>query len=70
MSNGDTQMTQQRAPVREDTHREDRQDLFRERLRVLSPAPDFTLQDLAGNKVSLSDYKGKKHVVLEFGAIT
>ena len=44
--------------------------LFREQLRASTPAPDFTLQDVAGLPVSLSDYKGKRHVVLEFGAIT
>ena len=33
-------------------------------------APDFTLMDLDGQKVSLSDYRGRKHVVLEFGNIT
>jgi len=63
-------MTQQLAPVTEDTPREVREKLFRERLRVLSPAPDFTVRDTAGRQVSLSDYKGNKHIVLEFGAIT
>ena len=29
-----------------------------------TPAPDFTLDDYNGNPVSLSDYKGKKHVIL------
>jgi peroxiredoxin len=29
-------------------------------------APDFTLQNTSGDKVSLSDYKGKKNVVLLF----
>jgi len=31
------------------------------------PAPDFTLQDLEGNPVSLSDFKGKP-VILNFWA--
>ncbi|TBR18420.1 TlpA family protein disulfide reductase [bacterium] len=31
-------------------------------------AADFTLPDLQGNKVSLSDYKGKKPVILFFWA--
>lgn len=29
-------------------------------------APDFTLNDVNGNPVSLSDYCGAKHVVLVF----
>ncbi len=37
---------------------------------VGTQAPDFTLTDLDGQKVSLSDYRGRKHVVLEFGNIT
>lgn len=32
------------------------------------PAIDFTLEDLDGNKVSLSDYKGKKNVFVNFWA--
>jgi len=36
------------------------------KLNVNSPAPDFTLPDLHGNPVSLSDYQGQKHVVLVF----
>jgi peroxiredoxin len=31
-----------------------------------SPAPDFTLQDYQGNLVSLSNFKGKQHVLLVF----
>jgi len=31
-----------------------------------SPAPDFTLPSLSGEKVSLSQYQGKKNVVLSF----
>ncbi len=29
-------------------------------------APDFVLTDTQGNAVHLSDYRGKKHVVLVF----
>ena len=35
-------------------------------LKVGMPAPDFTLNDTAGKPVKLSDFKGKKNVVLAF----
>jgi peroxiredoxin len=35
-------------------------------LKVGDPAPDFTLVDTARKPVKLSDFKGKKNVVLAF----
>ena len=35
-------------------------------LKVGDAAPDFELTDTTGNKVKLSDLKGKKNVVLAF----
>jgi cytochrome oxidase Cu insertion factor (SCO1/SenC/PrrC family) len=35
-------------------------------LKVGDMAPDFTLTDTAGNNVKLSDFRGKKSVVLAF----
>jgi len=36
------------------------------KIKVGDVAPDFTLQDQNGNKVSLHDFKGKKNVALAF----
>ena len=38
------------------------------RLKVGEPAPDFALQDLAGRRVALEEFRGKKVVVLDFWA--
>lgn len=35
-------------------------------IKVGDMAPDFTLTDQKGNKVSLHDFKGKKNVALAF----
>ncbi|PWT91863.1 MAG: hypothetical protein C5B55_07395 [Blastocatellia bacterium] len=35
-------------------------------LKVGQPAPDFTLPDTSGKPFKLSDFKGKKNVVLAF----
>ena len=39
-------------------------------LRAGEEAPDFTLQTSRGERVSLSAFKGNRHVLLEFGSIT
>jgi peroxiredoxin len=33
---------------------------------VGEPAPDFTLPSTTGEDISLSEFRGKKHVLLEF----
>lgn len=37
-----------------------------ERVKVGQSAPDFTLTNMDGKPISLSDYRGKKSVVLVF----
>ena len=37
-----------------------------QRIKVGQPAPDFTLEDMEGKNISLSDFRGKKTVVLVF----
>lgn len=36
------------------------------KVSINTPAPDFELEDYQGNKVKLSDYKGKSNVILIF----
>jgi peroxiredoxin len=43
---------------------------FQPALHVGDMAPDFVVLDLNGKPVRLSDFRGKKHVVFEFGSIT
>jgi cytochrome oxidase Cu insertion factor (SCO1/SenC/PrrC family) len=37
-----------------------------DRVKVAQPAPDFTLEDVDGKPITLSDFRGKKSVVLVF----
>lgn len=37
-----------------------------DRIKIAQPAPDFTLRNLDGKLISLSDFRGKKNVVLVF----
>jgi cytochrome oxidase Cu insertion factor (SCO1/SenC/PrrC family) len=37
-----------------------------ERVKVGQSAPEFTLEDMTGKRISLSDFRGKKNVVLVF----
>ena len=43
---------------------------FKNALRAGEEAPDFDLQTLEGERVRLAAFRGKKHVLLEFGSIT
>ncbi len=36
------------------------------KVRMNTPAPNFTLQDFEGNDVSLADFAGQKNVLLVF----
>lgn len=37
-----------------------------ERVKAGDQAPDFTLENMDGKRISLSDFRGKKNVVLVF----
>lgn len=41
---------------------------FRDRNPIGAAAPDFRLLSVDERWVSLSDFRGKKHIVLEFGS--
>jgi peroxiredoxin len=43
---------------------------FKSALRAGEEAPEFELPTLEGERVRLSQFRGKKHVLLEFGSIT
>jgi peroxiredoxin len=43
---------------------------FKTSLRAGEEAPDFELPTLQGDRVRLSNFRGSKHVLLEFGSIT
>ncbi len=36
------------------------------RVQINAPAPDFVLKDFRGREVRLSDYEGRKNVLLVF----
>lgn len=43
---------------------------FKAQLRAGDEAPDFELPTLEGERVRLSQLRGRSHVLLEFGSIT
>jgi peroxiredoxin len=43
---------------------------FKNSLRAGDEAPDFELPTLQADRVRLSNFRGGKHVLLEFGSIT
>jgi peroxiredoxin len=43
---------------------------FKNFLRAGEEAPDFEVPTLEGKTVRLSAFRGKRHVLLEFGSIT
>lgn len=43
---------------------------FKNSVRAGEAAPDFELSTAEGKRVRLSSFRGKKHVLLEFGSIT
>ena len=45
-------------------------DEFKNSIRAGEEAPDFELATLEGERIRLSQFRGAKHVLLEFGSIT
>ncbi len=45
-------------------------DEFKNSLRAGEEAPDFELPTPEGERMRLSNFRGSKHVLLEFGSIT
>jgi hypothetical protein len=43
---------------------------FKNGLRAGEDAPDFDLATVDGDRIVLSAFRGRKHVLLEFGSIT
>jgi peroxiredoxin len=43
---------------------------FKGSLRAGEEAPEFALRTVEGERISLSSFRGRKHVLLEFGSIT
>lgn len=43
---------------------------FKNGLRAGDEAPDFELRSIEGEAICLSSFRGRKHVLLEFGSIT
>ena len=43
---------------------------FKNSLRAGEKAPDFNLATVEGERIALSAFRGKKHILLEFGSIT
>lgn len=44
-------------------------DMGKEKLQIGDKAPEFTARDLAGKEIKLSEYKGKKVVLLNFWGV-
>ena len=51
-------------------HRKERKQAFRDTLKPGDPMPSVTLKTTDDTAFNLSDFFGKKNIVVEFGAIT
>ena len=54
------------APISRLSAQADKKDVPEPSIKVGDEAPDFTLVDQNGNKVTLSSFRGKKNVALAF----